>query len=357
MMPRDIPPERRCLPLDEWPLSDQAAWRMAVDPGNVLDGPGRAAGWSPKTLRTVIAAYGRWLAFLILHGWLDPNCPPAARLNEDWLRAYIDTLRAQVQSITLRNRIRDLAEALRVMDPAVDLRQLRHAARCLRAQAVPSRPKGARTVELDRLAELGCEIMAEAETASVRNARWRATRYRMGLMIALLAYRPLRRGNFVALTLGIHVQVHVQGIMIYLSNEETKNDRPYAVPWPAKLEPNLREYLAVYRPMLLKGGKSDRLWITHMGTPMTEDGFYGAIRKVTLKWLGIAVNPHAFRDSVATSLILENPANVPHAAGILGHSTTNTTNADYNQTPAQAAYGPYHAILDSLLDPDEEEET
>ena len=330
---------------------------MAVDPGNVLDGPGRAAGWSPKTLRTVIAAYGRWLAFLILHGWLDPNCPPTTRLNEDWLRAYIDTLSAQVQSITLRNRIRDLAEALRVMDPAANLRLLRRAARSLRAQAVPSRPKGARTVELDRLAELGCEIMAEAETTSVRNAILSATRYRMGLMIALLAYRPLRRGNFVALTLGVHVQVHVQGIMIYLSDEETKNDRPYAVPWPAKLEPNLREYLAVYRPMLLKGGKSDRLWITHMGTPMSEDGFYGEIRKVTLKWLGIAVNPHAFRDSAATSLILENPANVLYAVGILGHSTTNTTNAHYNQTPAQAAYGWYHAILESLLDPDEEEET
>lgn len=356
-MPRAIPPERRCLPHHEWPLDDQAAWRMAVDPGNILDGMGLAAGWSSKTLRTVIAAYGRWLAFLILYGWLDPNCPPAARLTEERLRAYIDTLRAQVQSITLRNRIRDLAEALRVMDPAADLRLLRRAARYLRAEAVPSRPKGARTVELDRLAELGCEIMAEAETAPVRNAIWRATRYRMGLMIALLAYRPLRRGNFVALTLGVHVQVHDQGIMLYLSDEETKNNRPYAVPWPAKLEPNLREYLAVYRPMLLKGGKSDRLWITHMGTPMTEDGFYGQLRKVTFSRLGFAVNPHAFRNSLATAMILENPANVPHAAALLGHGSVNTTNCHYNQAPAQAAQGRYHAILDSLLDPDDEEET
>ena len=55
-MPRAIPPERRCLPLDEWTLADQAAWRMAVDPGDVLDDPGGATGWSPKTLRTVIAA-------------------------------------------------------------------------------------------------------------------------------------------------------------------------------------------------------------------------------------------------------------------------------------------------------------
>lgn len=356
-MPRAIPPERRCLPFVEWPLADQAAWRMAVHPGNVLDGPGPAASWSPKTLRTVIAAYGRWLAFLDIHDWLDPNCPPADRLNEDRLRAYADKLRAQVQSITLRNRIRDLAEALRVMDPAADLRLLRRAAQCLRAQAVPSRPKVARTVELDRLAELGYKIMAEAKTTPVRNAIWRATRFRMGLMIALLTYRPLRRGNFVALTLGRHIQVHDEGVMFHLSDEETKNNRPYAVPCPATLEPDLREYLTVYRPMLLKGGKNHRLWISHMGRPLTEDGFYGEIRKVTLNRLGIALNPHAFRDSVATFLILENPANVPHAAGILGHSTTNTTNAHYNQAPAQAAYGRYHAILESLLDSDDEEET
>ena len=145
--------------------------------------------------------------------------------------------------------------------------------------------------------------------------------------------------------------------MIYLSDEETKNNQPYSVPCPAKLEPNLRKYLAVYRPMLLKGGKSDRLWITHMGTPMTEDGFYGEIRKVTQKWLGIAVNPHAFRNSLATAMILENPANVPHAAALLGHGSVNTTNCHYNQAPAQAAHGRYHAILDSLLDPDDEEET
>ncbi len=88
--------------------------------------------------------------------------------------------------------------------------------------------------------------------------------------------------------------------------------------------------------------------------PIVSVGRY-ALRTTTA--LNNAVNPHVFRDSVATSLIRENPAYVPHAAGILGHSTTNTTNVHYNQVPVQAAYGRYHAILDSLLDPDDEEET
>ena len=87
-MPKAIPLERRCLPLHEWPLADQAAWRCAVDPGDTLESAGGAAGWTPKSRRTVIAAYGRWLSFLDLRGQLDPTCqakvasgaaePPAA---------------------------------------------------------------------------------------------------------------------------------------------------------------------------------------------------------------------------------------------------------------------------------------
>lgn len=160
----------------------------------------------------------------------------------------------------------------------------------------------------------------------------------------------------MALELGVHVQIFDQGIMLYLSDDDTKNHRHYSVPCSAEVEPYMRKYLDVYRPMLLRGGEYDRLWITHMGTPMTEVGFYGELRKVTLKKLGIALNPHSFRDSLATGIILENSANVPHAAALLGHSSLDTTNSHYNQAPAQAAYGRYQAILDSLRDPDDEED-
>jgi integrase len=352
-MPRPAPPERRCLPVEEWPPADQEAWARALEPGDVLEGAGAAAQWSNKTRRTVVAAYGRWLGFLELRGGLDRTCAPSARIAESPLRAYVSQLQAQVQPITVRNRLRDLGVAVRAMEPGADLRLVCLLARRLALQATPSRAKGARMVEADRLAELGIEIMAEAESLPVRNAIRRATRYRNGLMIALLACRPQRRGEFVRLDLNAHIRMRDGAAMIYIAPDETKTGRPYSVSWPKGLIAPLRRYLDTYRPMLLKGNRSGRLWITHKGTPMTEDGFYAALTKITKEKLGIAINPHAFRDSLATSMILDNPANVSHAAALLGHSSTNTTNEHYNQAPARDAQERYHAILESLAEPDE----
>ena len=46
-------------------------------------------------------------------------------LSKDNLRAYVACLQKQVSSITVRNRIRDLCEAVRVMDPASNLMVVR----------------------------------------------------------------------------------------------------------------------------------------------------------------------------------------------------------------------------------------
>ncbi len=350
-MSSPVPPERRCLPVNEWPPRDQEAWGQALKSGDVLEEPGLAANWSSKTCRTVVAAYGRWLGYLDLQGFLDPACAPSERITRSRLRAYTRHLQTQVEPITVRNRLRDLGAALQVMEPAADLSLLRLLAKRLKYQAKPSRAKDTRTVEVDKLAELGLEIMAEAEVLPVRNSIWRATRYRNGLMIALLAHRPLRRGEFVRLDLDAHIEMHDGKVMIYMKPDETKNRRRYSVSLPEGLVGPFQRYLEVYRPVLLKGNRSSRLWITHQGTTMTEDGFYGQLRKITLRKLGIAINPHAFRDALATSLIMDNSANVTHAAALLGHGSLDTTNMHYNQAPARNAQERYHAILTSLTEP------
>jgi hypothetical protein len=61
-------------------------------PGGLIDDTGLAASWRPKTLRTVMAAHTRWLAFLALNGLLDPNLDPGDRLTPCRLRAYIKEL-------------------------------------------------------------------------------------------------------------------------------------------------------------------------------------------------------------------------------------------------------------------------
>jgi hypothetical protein len=52
------------------------------------------------------------------------------------------------------------------------------------------------------LIDAGMMLMAEADAATHRSALARARQFRNGLMVAMLAFHPLRLGNFVALEIG-----------------------------------------------------------------------------------------------------------------------------------------------------------
>ena len=250
---------------------------------------------------------------------------PADRLTKPNLRAYVAHLQKQVRSVTVRNRIRNLCEAVRVMDPNADLSVLRALMRRLWRQARPSRLKQARIVPAQQLYELGLELMDRAERQPVGNGPWRATRYRNGLMLALLSCRPLRRAELICLTIGQHVRIVHDTVTIHLSEGDTKGRRPITYQWPEDLQPQLREYLENHRPVLLGQQSSRRLWITHCGQDLTEDGFYGQLRKLTRRELGFSMNPHVIRDAVVTSAVLEDPSLLPHAFALLGHADPTVT--------------------------------
>lgn len=83
-------------------------------------------------------AYDRWLTFLALNRLLDPNQSPGERLTPKQLCACIDELAATVAPYTLRSRIRDLGQALRVMAPEHDFPYLRRAIARLKARCTGS---------------------------------------------------------------------------------------------------------------------------------------------------------------------------------------------------------------------------
>ena len=107
--------------------------------GKLLDGQGPAAHWRPKTQKTVLASYGRFLTFLKRNAWLDRKVGPEVRLTPDWLRAYIAELAETVAPVTLSGRITNLAEALRVMAPGTEYPYLNRARRRLKIRARPIR--------------------------------------------------------------------------------------------------------------------------------------------------------------------------------------------------------------------------
>lgn len=334
-------PARRCLPVPEWPDPDRAAWNAALDRGDIFGDGGLACRWSEATRRTMASAYGRWLTHIKRQGALDPDAAPEDRVRPERVRAYIEELQATVAPVTVHGRIRALKKTLRVMVPGADLGWLRRTERRLAADAVPVRDKEQKLRNSAELFGLGIRLMERAEGDTRAPANRRALRYRDGALIAFLAARPLRRRTFAGMRIGRNLtRLHDHYVTLFEA-ADTKGGRLFEVPLPHALTPYIDRYLLEHRLVLLKGRRSDRVWITHMGTAMTAGSVYVRIRNLTERELGVAINPHLFRDCLATSLIVHDPENVRTAAALLGHASLETTNRHYNQAKALEAVGHY----------------
>ena len=126
-------------------------------------------------------------------------------MTRERVAAYVARLRAERAPYTVLCRVQELYDALRVMAPEAEWGWLARLYYALKAQARPTRDKASRLRSIDELAALGERLMDEAEIAPDWSARRRAVAYRDGLMIALLAYRPVRLKNFAMIWLGRHL--------------------------------------------------------------------------------------------------------------------------------------------------------
>jgi integrase/recombinase XerD len=326
---------RRCKPADQWPQQDRLRWQAALQPGDLLEEGGCRAGHSRFSNRAMEKGYGRWLAWLDAKGLLDDHVAPGNRITPDRVRAYVVDLEAENATGTVIARLIELKVMAAIMEPGRDWSWIYRRASSIRGRHKPARPKRHRLVDITRLLDLGIDLMAEAENETTRLRMFKT--YRDGLMIALLASRQLRLGNFTGLTLGRTLVRRDEEWWIQIPAAETKTKDPIERPWPKMLVPHLETYLADHRAgiVALRGadpGKSgEALWLSMYGPAMTDNGIYTRIVARTREGLGQAINPHLFRDCAATSIAIEDPAHVGIASRLLGHRTASTTERYYNQ--------------------------
>lgn len=344
---------RLILPLADWPQVDRERWTAARTPQPLFCAENIAASWAPRRCKIVQDAYGRWLGWLAASDQLVENAPPEDRVSRGRVAAYIDHLRATLAPVSVGMMIGGLQRMLCALAPQVDWTWLRQVYSRLKASATPQRDKRPHLVSSADLYALGQRLIAAAE--DIATPLHAATACRDGLLIALLAARPLRIRNLVDLHLGRSIVPTGDDWRLSFTAEETKAGLAIEVLLPADLTPALQRYLGHHRRVLLgrnKGTPGDRdlsaLWVSRWGTKMLEHAVRDQIKLHTRKAFGRVVWPHLFRDCAATSLAVHDPDNVRLAAALLGHATFATTERYYNQATSLEAAACHQETLARL---------
>ena len=339
----------RSLPLSEWPVADQQAWNDAFRPGSRLIRGGAGSYLAEVSRRDFAQRYGAFLGFLQRAGQLRHNMPPAAQVTSANVEAYMAELSTRVRSVTVWNNIYKLRRAAELLSPTTEFSWLAEIEKDLALVMVP-RSKFDRLVLTGRLVEAGLTLMAEAQSFA-RSDFARAKGVRNGLMIALLAFCPIRLKNFAALEIGsTFKEVHGRW-WITLPSVTTKSRRPDERCVPELLNNDIGFYLQKCRPVLLRSiSTTNALWISSTtGKPMTNKNLGTLISKVTLAAVGVDVSPHLFRTAGATTAAAYG-GDTPHlASALLNHTDPRVTEEHYNLAGSITASKVYTEIINGFL--------
>ena len=351
---------KKSTPVREWPLLDREAWNGALTVVSLMEPDGLAAAWRPATRRFVVEGYGYWLAWLKRSGYLDPTSPPGDRITPCRLESYLSYLRSHLATATVENRLVSLDRGIYAMAPAADRTLLRRLIRHVHDPNAGVAQKRRRVVDSYDLFGLGIRMMVEAEDPRHDFMRpvLRPVRYRDGLIVSLLAARPLRRRNIAGLLLGEHVRRIDRRWWILVPAEETKNRSALELPFPDNLVDHLERYLEVHRPALLRhcGRISDDycragpLWISsRTGKALSGHTMNLQVGEHTRMAFGRRVNLHLFRHCAATSVAIRDPEHVEIIIAILGHRCYETQERHYNLARSMEAAEDYHRCLDRVI--------
>ena len=341
--------ERKSLNYFQWPELDQKLWQVANHTGGFLEPDGKAANWRDKTRKGVAKRYGLWLGYLASTDQLDPNTSPSGRLNKKILAGYVHWLEARGNaSTTVASAVRDLNEAIRVMEPNLERKTIKELNITLHARQEPVRAKHTRIMHPDDLLSGALTFLNDILNFTFCSKFSRAGKYRDGLVIAFLACRPIRLGNLTETLIGQHLVQNGDHWLCQYGAHEMKDHRPLDFTLPDRLIPSLETYLNIYRPILLKGNDFPNLWISSRGTPMSEQAVYWNTSRMTEELFDRRINPHLFRDCAASALATDDPEHILAIARILGHSSIDTTTRHYNQSQMTAAGAIFQDVLADL---------
>jgi integrase len=197
-------------------------------------------------------------------------------------------------------------------------------------------------------------MMHAAEHDRFRTATDRATLFRDGLIISILALTLLRLANLTSITVGQHLTRRGDHWHLSFEPASTKGGRRMEFRFPDRLVPSLTRYVDKHRPMLLKCTRkplppTDALFISQHGTHMTTGAVALQVKARTLEAFGVAINPHAFRHAGVTTYVTTNPGGASDIKYLLGHTSEPTGEKYYNKAKIVDAAQRYQETIHAKL--------
>lgn len=334
---------RSSLRFEDWPEVDRIGVEAAFKTGIGLDDDGPLAHLSAATREFNQLGYGYWLHYIATHEALVLHESPGARATPARVCNYLYSHCQGLSSTTLYARIRSLGRILGAIDPNADLRIVKQSCRLLARRAKPSRDQRAQLVAPSDLFYSGIRRMKRHAKGAASDAS-EALKFEDGLMMAMLAAKALRRGNFVAMTLGRNLTRARSGCYeVKFEPVETKARNRISAAMPILLTPYLDYWLDKARPTLLQARGSDAMWINANGAAMTPNRFYQRFCAATMNELGRRINPHLVRKIVATGVAIAAPELVRMTPSLLDQSSDQS--AVYNLADQLSASDAYLKVL------------
>jgi len=281
--------------------------------------------WRPTTVAHAKYAYGQWLKFL---EDLEPSSlaePPADRFTTERLQRFVKQISSRLSAVGTAAGIGHLILAIRAIAPSFDYPSLQFAQR--RHGAVKKRrDKRTAMVRADELFGLGMSLMAMAQRDGVVHD---LLAYRDGLIVALLASRPMRRKNLAEMRLDKHVTINGSAIHVAFDEYEMKGNRESELWLPESLAPAFLHYLSTVRLRFRNSNQHEFVWCSTKGGRLHADGIYQVIVRRTTAAFHKPIHPHLFRDIAATSMAMDRPDQVRLAKDLLGHGSFDLTERHY----------------------------
>jgi hypothetical protein len=330
------------LPLDRWPEEDRLAWLQACEPGRRRSCRGALSHLKPISQDDLKRRYGYFLEALRERGVLDPNARAGQLVTPQNVACYLERVRPGWSSVTLAGSVWKLRRVAVILAPASDFGWLSEIATDLDLVAY-RKERFDRIISSEVLVRAGLTLVKEAQLARRRRPIWRAGQIRDGLMIAMLAYHPIRLRTFSELELGRSFVREGDRWVIKLSGQQVKTGRPDLRLVRARLNAAIALYLTWARPRLQRrydeaviGGEEPSphltgpLWVGQYGEALGYSSVEKRIVETTRATIGTALSPHDFRRCGAFTARYRAGSEPYLASGLLQHRDQRIVDEHYN---------------------------